>query len=316
MQQLYDKVSFETSKLTTRSYSNSFSLAVSTLNTEMQDAIYSIYGFVRLADEIVDTFHNYNKKELLDKFESDYYDAVKHGISLNLILHSFQLTVKKYDIQDDFIQSFLKSMRADLVKNDYISKNELEEYVYGSADVVGLMCLKVFVNGNNELFEQMRKPAMRLGSAFQKVNFLRDLKNDMENLGRHYFPGIDFTSLNESSKKAIIEDIETDFRASYEGIKILPAQAKIGVNVAYVYYKSLLRKIKHTPAEEIISRRIRISNFFKLMLLIRCILAHKIRIVNAAFKAFFLRLFIINNHTISVQEETNQVASDKKMFGY
>jgi phytoene synthase len=294
MKQLYDKVSFKTSKLATRSYSSSFSLAVSTLDTKMQDAIYSIYGFVRLADEIVDTFHNYDKKELLDKFEKDYYDAVKHGISLNLILNSFQLTVKKYHIADEYIKSFLKSMRADLVKNDYVNNKELEEYVYGSADVVGLMCLKVFVKGDDELFQQLKKPAMRLGSAFQKVNFLRDLKNDMENLGRHYFPGIDLTAINETSKKAIIEDIENDFNASYQGIRLLPAEAKIGVYIAYIYYKRLLRKIKHTPAEELISRRIRISGPLKLLLLIRCMVIHWVQYFSVVYTAFFLRLFRIS----------------------
>jgi 15-cis-phytoene synthase len=283
MKQLYDKVSFETSKLATISYSNSFSLAVSTLTPEMQNAIYSIYGFVRLADEIVDTFHDYNKKDLLDKFEKDYYEAFQQGISMNLILNSFQITVKKYKIPDDLIQSFLKSMRSDLVKNDFSNKKELEEYVYGSADVVGLMCLKVFINGNEDLFQQMKKPAMKLGSAFQKVNFLRDLKNDMENLGRDYFPGIKMLPLNESSKKAIIEDIENDFKASYEGIKLLPPESKIGVYIAYVYYKKLLKKIKHTKAEKLITKRIRISNPVKLMLLMKCLIIHRIQLIYSKF---------------------------------
>jgi phytoene synthase len=305
MKHLYDKVSFETSKLATRSYSSSFSLAVSTLHPEMQDAIYSIYGFVRLADEIVDTFHDYNKKELLDKFEKDYYDAIQQGISLNLILNSFQLTVKKYDIPPDFIQSFLKSMRADLVKYDYTSKKEMDEYVYGSADVVGLMCLKVFVNGNNNLFQLMKVPAMRLGSAFQKVNFLRDLKNDMENLGRHYFPGIDLSSLNESTKKTIVEDIESDFKASYEGIKLLPIQAKTGVYVAYVYYKRLLKKIKHTPAEEITSRRIRISDPIKLLLLIQCIIFQRVKNILGSFSAHFSHNGRGREQNIEVHTEAN-----------
>jgi 15-cis-phytoene synthase len=284
MKQLYNEVSFKSSKLVTRSYSNSFSMAVSSLNHEMQDAIYSIYGFVRLADEIVDTFHDYNKKELLDKFEKDYYDAVHQGISLNMILNSFQITVKKYQIPDDLIRSFLKSMRFDLVKNDYANKKELEEYVYGSADVVGLMCLKVFVNGNNDLFNQMKTPAMKLGSAFQKVNFLRDLKNDMESLGRRYFPGIDLFTLNEASKKAITDDIEKDFKDSYEGIKLLPEKARIGVYVAYVYYRRLLKKIKHTSAEKLITSRIRISNSFKFFLLIRCLIINRLQVITLVIK--------------------------------
>jgi 15-cis-phytoene synthase len=288
MKQFYDKLSFKTSKLTTQLYSNSFSLAVSTLNPKMQDAISSIYGFVRLADEIVDSFHNYNKRELLDSFERDYYDAVNQGISMNLILNAFQITVKNYNIPDDLIKSFLKSMRSDLIKNDYVNKDELEEYVYGSADVVGLMCLKVFVNGNEDLYLQMKKPAMRLGSAFQKVNFLRDLKNDLENLGRRYFPGIDLQALNEISKKAIVEDIENDFKASFEGIKLLPPEARIGVYIAYVYYKKLLNKIKHTRAEELISRRIRISDPIKLLILIRCLIVHKIQLLSSNYFSLFI----------------------------
>jgi 15-cis-phytoene synthase len=270
MKQLYDEVSFLSSRLVTRQYSTSFSIAVQTFSPEIRRAIYSIYGFVRLADEIVDTFHNYDKKELLDKFEKDYYEAYQQGISLNPLLNSFQIIVRKYQIPDELIQSFLKSMKFDLSKSDYANKKELEEYVYGSADVVGLMCLKVFVNGDDKLYNQMKGPAMRLGSAFQKVNFLRDLKNDVENLNRRYFPGIDLLALNESSKNSIVDDIEVDFRASYQGIKLLPPGAGIGVYIAYSYFKRLLRKIKHTPAEKLISKRIRISDPLKLLLLIRC----------------------------------------------
>lgn len=270
MKQLYDEVSFLTSKLFTRHYSTSFSIAVQTLSTEIRKAIYSIYGFVRLADEIVDTFHKYNKKELLEKFEKDYYEAYNQEISLNPILNSFQITVRKYQIQDELIQAFLKSMKFDLSKSDYADRKEFEEYIYGSADVVGLMCLKVFVNGDDELYNQMKSPAMRLGSAFQKVNFLRDLKNDVENLNRRYFPGIDLLTLNKSTKKEIIDDIDEDFKVSYQGIKLLPPGAGIGVYIAYSYYKQLLRKIKHTPASRIISKRIRISNPLKILLLMKC----------------------------------------------
>jgi 15-cis-phytoene synthase len=277
MKQLYDEVSFLASRLVTRRYSTSFSIAVQTLAPEMREAIYSVYGFVRLADEIVDTFHKYDKKELLNKFEKDYYEAYQQGISLNPLLNSFQITVRKYQIPDDLIQAFLKSMKFDLSKSDYVNIKEFEEYVYGSADVVGLMCLKIFVNGDENLYNKMKYPAMRLGSAFQKVNFLRDLKNDVENLNRRYFPGIDLLALNKSTKKAIIDDIEKDFQASFQGIKLLPPGAGIGVYIAYSYYKRLLRKIKHTPAEKIISKRIRISDPLKFFLLIRCYLIFWIR---------------------------------------
>jgi phytoene/squalene synthetase len=277
MKQLYDEVSFLTSQLFTRRYSTSFSIAVQTLSSEIRKAIYSIYGFVRLADEIVDTFHKFDKKDLLEKFEKDYYDAYHQGISLNPILNSFQITVRNYKIPDDLIQAFLKSMKFDLSKSDYANREEFEEYIYGSADVVGLMCLKVFVNGDDQLYNQMKNPAMRLGSAFQKVNFFRYLKNDVENLNRRYFPGIDLLALNKSTKKEIIDDIEKDFNASYEGIKLLPPGAGIGVYISYSYYKRLLRKIKHTPASKIISKRIRISDPLKFFLLIRCYIVFWVR---------------------------------------
>lgn len=272
MKQLYDEVSFLASQLTTRRYSTSFSIAVRTLSPEIRKAIYSIYGFVRLADEIVDTFHNYNKAELLDRLEKDYYDAYQQGISLNPLLNSFQLTVKKYNIPDELIRAFLKSMRADLTKSDYSDKKELADYVYGSADVVGLMCLMIFVNGNSEKYEKMKKPAMRLGSAFQKVNFLRDLKNDVENLNRRYFPGVDLKAMNEKSKKTIIADIESDFKASFDGIMKLPARTGFGVYVAYSYFKRLNRKINRTPAQILIKKRIRIPDPLKCLLLLRCYL--------------------------------------------
>jgi len=209
---LYNKTSFQISRLVTQSYSTSFSIATSLFEKEMRDAIYSIYGFVRFADEIVDTFQEYDKKYLLEKFENDYYDAVKKGISLNPVLQSFQETVKKYSIPDENIQAFLTSMKFDLVKNHYNDKTEIDKYIYGSADAVGLMCLKVFCNGDDKLYKELEKPAMKLGSAFQKVNFLRDLRNDTRVLGRTYFPEIQDERFDEENKLIVIKDIEKSIK--------------------------------------------------------------------------------------------------------
>ena len=276
---LYNDNSFQVSKLTTRNYSTSFSLATSWFDKNTRDAIYSIYGFVRFADEIVDTFHEFDKKYLLAKFESDYYDAMKYGISLNPVLNSFQITVKKYNISDEHIQAFLRSMERDLEKNDYYNKSETDEYIYGSADVVGLMCLKVFCNGNNALYNELEFSAMKLGSAFQKVNFLRDLKNDIENLDRRYFPQIDENTFNNNHKIALINDIEKDFNIAYIGIKKLPGRSKLSVLIAYYYYRNLLMKIKNTQAHQIMETRIRISNIRKISLLIKTLLVYKLRLV-------------------------------------
>jgi phytoene/squalene synthetase len=236
---------------------------------EARQAIFSIYAFVRLADEIVDTFHDYDKKKLLDKLESEYYEAFKDGISLNPILHAFQKTVKKYNIADEYIQAFLKSMKYDLDKTTYHNDKEKDDYIYGSADVVGLMCLKVFCNGDESEFDKLREPALKLGSAFQKVNFLRDIKNDIENLNRTYFPEIAEGHLNESSKDKIIADIENNFDVALKGIKQLPKNARFAVTAAYYYYRTLLHKIKKTPAEQILASRIRISNITKFFLLLK-----------------------------------------------
>jgi 15-cis-phytoene synthase len=279
MVQLYNTVSFKISKLVTRTYSTSFSIAVSFLDSEMQDAIYSIYGFVRFADEIVDSFENCDKKQLLEKFEGDYYEAFNSGLSLNPILHSFQQIVKTYKIPDEFIQSFLKSMKVDLYKSDFKNKAEIDEYIYGSADVVGLMCLKVFTNGNEKLFNELQYPAMKLGSAFQKVNFLRDLRNDVEHLNRRYFPGIGKSTFNEDTKSDIIQDIKNDFYSSYLGIRKLPGNAKLPVLIAFFYYKRLLRKIKKTPAERLFTTRIRVSDFKKFLLLIKAVVVCKCRLI-------------------------------------
>ena len=210
MKALFDEVSNNCSKLVTKKYSTSFSLSVKMLSPKIRTAIYNIYGFVRLADEIVDSFHAYDKEKLINKFEADYYESIENGISINPILNAFQYTVFQYQIPDDLVQSFLKSMKADLYKTEYKTKDEYDAYIYGSADVVGLMCLKVFVNGDTEKYEELKGPAMRLGSAFQKVNFLRDLKDDIETLDRSYFPNVNLKELNNESKNLIIEEIEKE----------------------------------------------------------------------------------------------------------
>jgi phytoene/squalene synthetase len=275
---LYNKTSVNISRLVTKNYSTSFSIATSHFENEMHDAIYSIYGFVRLADEIVDTFHEYDKKYLLDKFENDYYDAVKQGISLNPVLHSLQLTVKKYSISDEHIQTFLTSMKHDLVKNEYNNKAEADDYIYDSADVVGLMCLKVFCNGDEKLFHELELPARKLGSAFQKVNFLRDLKNDVEILNRIYFPELLHKRLDEKNKLVVIKDIENDFSSAFVGIKKLPKRSKLAVLIAY-YYLHLLKKIRKTEAKRILESRISVSNYSKMLLLLKTMFVYNLRLI-------------------------------------
>jgi phytoene/squalene synthetase len=279
MKQLFDEVSFACSKNVTKKYSTSFSLAVYMLSPKIREAIYSIYAFVRFADEIVDSFHDYKKEELLNEFELEYYKAYHQNISLNPILNSFQHTVKKYNITDDLIQSFLKSMRTDLNKENYETIEEYNEYIYGSADVVGLMCLKVFVNGDEEKYENLKESAMKLGSAFQKVNFLRDLKDDYELLHRSYFPGVNLKELSIIEKEAIIADIENDFKIAFSGIKKLPIEAKFGVYTAYVYYKRLLKKLNSTPSKDILNTRIRVSNPVKFSLLAKSFVVYKLNLL-------------------------------------
>jgi phytoene/squalene synthetase len=279
MLQLYNDVSFSISRIVTRSYSTSFSIAVGFLGAEKRNAIYSIYGFVRLADEIVDTFHDYDKKKLLTDFEGDYYKAYQEGLSLNPVLHAFQHTVKKYGIPDKLIQAFLNSMKADLIKSGSYSRAELGEYIHGSAEAVGLMCLCIFVGGDKELFEALKHPAMKLGSAFQKVNFLRDLRTDVLELDRSYFPELDIGSFDQETKERIISDIEADFSASLPGIKKLPKDAKVPVLIAYYYYLSLLKKIRETPVRELVKTRIRVPDFRKLLLLNKAYLAVKLGLV-------------------------------------
>jgi len=268
MDQKYNTICLSTSKLVTKFYSTSFYSASQYFSKEIQEAIFSIYGFVRLADEIVDSFHFSDKEYLLRKFEADYYDAIRSGISLNPILHSFQMTVRKYEISDEFVQHFLSSMKADLEKKEYKSQIELNTYVYGSADVVGLMCLKVFCKGNEDLFNRLMLPATKLGSAFQKVNFLRDIRQDTQELGRQYFPEIVAEGFTEKTKRELVEDIRKDFDDAYKGIVLLPSESKLGVLIAYQYYKALLRKIEKTSARDIFDRRVRISNAGKMFLVL------------------------------------------------
>lgn len=279
MKTIFDNVSFDCSTKVTKAYSTSFSSAVKMLAPSIRQDIYNIYGFVRFADEIVDTFHEYDKEALFSQFENELSLALSQKISLNPILNSFQLTVNKYNIPIELIDAFMHSMKLDLYKTNYSTIEEYNEYIYGSADVVGLMCLKVFVNGDNTKFEELKDSAMRLGSAFQKVNFLRDLKADFEDLSRTYFPNTDLNHLDEKAKQEIIADIESDFEAAFNGIKNLPIEAKFGVYTAYRYYKKLLKKLQKTPSLEIKNTRIRVSDYQKVELLARCYVKYRLNII-------------------------------------
>ena len=279
MKSIFDKVSYESSKIVTTNYSTSFSLAVKMLSPKIQDDIHAIYGFVRFADEIVDTFHDYDKETLILEFERDLKLAINRGISLNPILNSFQDVLKKYNIDYRLVDAFLKSMKFDLNKNIYSTTEDYQEYIYGSADVVGLMCLKVFVNGDQEMYENLKEPAMKLGSAFQKVNFLRDLKADSEELNRVYFPHLEGMGLSEENKAEIIIEIQQDFDEAFEGIKKLPESAKFGVYTAYKYYSKLLKKLINSDVEDIKANRIRVSNPMKFALLTKSYFDYKMRII-------------------------------------
>ena len=263
MIELYHKTSQNTSKFITRTYSTSFSLGIKLLDKNIHDAIYSIYGFVRLADEIVDTFHDFPKAEMLNEFKSETYKAINRKISVNPVLHSFQNVVNQYNIEIKLIDLFLKSMEQDLNDIKYSNK-AYDEYIVGSAEVVGLMCLKVFVNGDQNLYNELEDPARKLGAAFQKVNFLRDVKADYQDLGRTYFPGVDLDSFTASEKLEIERDIEKDLICALEGIKRLPSSSRLGVFVAYRYYLSLFKKIKKIPTERLMKERIRVPNSKKL----------------------------------------------------
>jgi phytoene synthase len=278
MKQLFDDVSQEMSQLTTKRYSTSFSLGISFLDSDLHKPIYSIYGFVRFADEIVDSFHGFDKEALLADFKIQTYKAIAEGISLNPILNSFQWAVNKYSIPMELIDTFLNSMEMDLNKQFY-SKEQYELYILGSAEVVGLMCLKVFVEGNDAEYERLKPSAMKLGSAFQKINFLRDLKDDFQTLGRTYFPGINMEEFNATVKKEIEADIEADFRAGYEGILQLPKNARFGVYMAYKYYFKLFKKIKAKSAQNILTERIRIPNYRKMRILLTSYVRHNLNML-------------------------------------
>ena len=278
MKQIFDTLSFDMSELTTKRYSTSFSLGISFLDKAIRKPIYNIYGFVRFADEIVDSFHGFDKQVLLNDFRKDTYKAIEQGVSLNPILNSFQWAVNTYNIPIDLIDTFLDSMEMDLNKQFY-DQNQYEKYIFGSAEVVGLMCLKIFVYGDQDEYERLKPQAMKLGSAFQKINFLRDLKADYQDLGRTYFPGIDLNEFNASVKKEIERDIEVDFAQGYEGIKQLPKSSRFGVYMAYVYYYKLFTKIKSIDAQVILSERVRIPNNKKYRLFVTSYLRHNLNLI-------------------------------------
>ena len=269
MKNLFDQVSRDCSRAVTVAYSTSFSLATKMLHPSIRKDIYNIYGFVRFADEIVDSFHDYNKKDLLDRFEEDLYRALEDKISLNPILNSFQETYNNYTIDRSLVEAFMQSMRWDLDKKNYLTQDDYKAYIYGSADVVGLMCLKVFVKGDQDKYDSLKSSAMALGSAFQKVNFLRDLKADLEGLERSYFPEVNLREFTDQDKVKIIQEIDEDFRHGLEGIFRLPDEARFGVYTAYKYYYKLLKKLKRTPSKKIKNARIRVPNYQKMSVLAR-----------------------------------------------
>lgn len=268
MDPLYQSISFSVSRLITHRYSTSFSVGVRSLSAALRDPIYSLYGFVRLADEIVDRFHDFDKAALLDDFEADFYKSLEQGISMNPVLNAFQQTVRTYGLDRSLIDAFLRSMRMDLSKQTY-TEVEMRQYIYGSADVVGLMCLKIFVGGNQAQYDELSPYAMRLGTAFQKINFLRDLKQDTLELQRSYFPQLQEMPWGVACKKALENDVMNDFKEARMGILRLPESARLGVYVAYLYYLALTKKIVRTSAEDLMKKRISVCNLHKLSLLVR-----------------------------------------------
>lgn len=277
--EFYIENSYKLSELITKKYSTSFSLATSLLETEKRKAIYAIYGFVRLADEIADSFHGYDKPFLLNNLYEQLQYALDNGISTNTVLTAFADTVRKYNISHKHIQAFMESMRYDLTKTEYTSTEDLNTYIYGSADVVGLMCLKVFCNGDQVRYNQLEYSAQKLGSAFQKVNFLRDLKDDNKELGRTYFPEIANKQFDKASKQLIEQSIENDFNEAWIGVKQLPGRSKLAVALAYFYYKTLFDKIKKTKPEKLLSERIRINNFRKYLIMLRVGVMYKAKLI-------------------------------------
>ncbi len=278
MMELFHRVSQQCSRITTEGYSTSFSSAIHLLHADLRKPIYNIYGFVRFADEIVDTFHDYDKAALLAQFKQETYDSISRGLSLNPILHSFQLTVNKYGIEHDLIEAFFKSMEMDLQKTVY-SDQEYNDYIYGSAEVVGLMCLCIFCEGNKDLCSKLKASARSLGAAFQKVNFLRDVRSDFNGLNRVYFPGCDFNNFTNGEKQEIEENIQQDFDEAYAGIMKLPIKARFGVYVAYKYYLSLFHKIKRMQPSRILEERIRIPNYRKALIIMRAGVKNQLHLI-------------------------------------
>src|SRR6476469_7503645 len=275
---LFHKVSYDCSRVVTENYSTSFSSAIQLLHKDLRVPIYNIYGFVRFADEIVDTFHQHNKIGLLDQFKVETFDAIEKGISLNPILNSFQKTVNQFAIDLQLIHAFFKSMESDLTQNNY-DRQGYEEYIYGFAEVVGIMCLYVFCEGDARQYEKLKSHARALGAAFQKVNFLRDIQYDFNDLSRLYFPGCDFHNFTEKEKVKIEEDIALDFKNAYQGILFLPIKARFGVYVAYKYYYSLFKKIRAIHHKEILRQRIRIPNYQKAFIILRASVKNGLRLI-------------------------------------
>jgi 15-cis-phytoene synthase len=278
MKELFDKVSIRCSQVTTHTYSTSFSLGIRCLGTDLRNPVYAVYGFVRFADEIVDSFHDFDKEVLLSRFKAETFLAIREGISLNPILNSFQATVNRYNIDHPLIEQFLKSMEMDLSKIKYDNQT-FQEYILGSAEVVGLMCLRIFCDGKDAMFEDLKPYAMRLGAAFQKINFLRDIQADYLGLGRTYFPEVEMTRFDEVCKKKIEESIAKDFDEALKGIKKLPRSSRLGVYVAYVYYQALFKKIKNMPSELVLQRRISIRKRHKATLLAYSYLKHRLNLI-------------------------------------
>lgn len=275
---LYTASCHQCSKIITNNYSTSFSLGIRMFDKKFREPIYAIYGFVRFADEIVDTFHDFDKSSLIEKFRVDTFDAIEQKISLNPILHAFQEVVNKYNLEKEHIEAFLHSMEVDLGQKTF-DRAEYDRYIYGSAEVIGLMCLKIFVNGDESQYLNLRDSARSLGAAFQKVNFLRDMQSDFEERGRVYFPDVRFDHFSCADKKLIEDEIEQDFENALIGIRALPAGAKLGVHLAFIYYKRLLKRIKKYSASEVVEQRIRVSDFHKLLLLVYCSFKHQLRIL-------------------------------------
>lgn len=278
MVQLFHTTSENCSRIVTENYSTSFSSAIRMLHKDLRTPIFNIYGFVRFADEIVDTFHDYDKQALLAQFRKDTYDAIERGISLNPVLNSFQRTVNEYNIDVKLVDSFFRSMEMDLDKKCYDCEG-YKEYIYGSAEVVGLMCLYVFCEGNKDLYNKLEHSARALGAAFQKVNFLRDIKADYNGMSRVYFPGCDFSNFTEKDKREIEEDIQKDFQEAFEGIRQLPMKARFGVYVAYKYYFSLFKKIKQLQPAKVLDARIRIPDYRKAMIVFRAGVKNQLRLI-------------------------------------